>query len=78
MGERCGEKTNWSSASDFDDDTAEDADELEYVRRWDFMSPDSPSRGGFNVAERLRPGGMEAIISNAQSGRTLRDRVALG
>lgn len=64
---RCGEKTNWSSASDFEDDPAEDVDDLELGRRWDFNSSSSTSLEGFKVAERLHPGGMEVMLANAIS-----------
>lgn len=37
-GVRCGEKGNWSSTSDLTDDTAEETELFEYVRRRGFVS----------------------------------------
>lgn len=61
---RCGDRTTWSSAPDFDEDTVEDADEPDFVRPRVFMSPSPPRLAGFRVGERLRPGGMDDMLAN--------------
>lgn len=51
-----------SSASDFDDDTVENSDELEDVRRWDLVSRSSVPREAFRVADPIGRGGTDDIL----------------